>query len=150
MRSCVHVRKKRERMAKDIQHEGIVVGVTNGGVQVKILQMSACSACQAKSLCSAAESSEKIIDCRMIEPLAVGDKVMVTVARRLGWIAVLLAFILPCVVLFISIWGFTYWLENEALGGTIGLVMLLPYYACLALFRKKIKTNFDFIATKSE
>ncbi len=137
-------------MAKEIEHEGIVMQIHEGVAQVKILQTSACSGCQAKAMCSAAESSEKIIDCRMIEPLQRGEKVTVSVTRRMGWVAVLFAFILPCVVLCAGIWGFTTLLNDEALGGTIGLAMLLPYYAVLTLFRKKIKTNFDFIAVKKE
>ncbi len=134
-------------MADEIRHEGVVVSVQGTEARVRIVQNSACSGCQAKSMCTAAESKEKMIDCRMMESLAVGDKVMVTVARRLGWTAVLLAFILPFILLMVSVWLGTIWL-GEALGGTIGLCSLIPYYAILAACRGKIQRKFDFLASK--
>ncbi len=137
-------------MANEIRHEGVVVSVQGTEARVRIVQNSACSGCQAKSMCTAAESKEKMIDCHMMEPLEVGDKVMVTVARRLGWMAVLLAFVLPFVLLMVSVWGLTTWLENEALGGTLGLCVLVPYYAVLAACKGKIQRKFDFLAEKSK
>ncbi len=134
-------------MADEIRHEGVVVSVQGTEARVRIVQNSACSGCQAKSMCTAAESKEKMIDCRMMEPLAVGDKVMVTVARRLGWTAVLLAFVLPFVLLMVSVWGLTTWL-GEALGGTLGLCVLVPYYGVLAACKGKIQRRFDFWANK--
>ncbi len=138
-------------MANEIQHEGVVVSVQGTEARVRIVQNSACSGCGLRDAgCGLrdSESKEKMIDCRMIEPLEVGDKVMVTVARRLGWTAVLLAFVLPFVLLMVSVWGLTTWLENEALGGTLGLCVLVPYYGVLAVLRKRIQAKFDFLASK--
>ena len=49
-------------MADVIKHDGVVDSIEGNCIHVRIVQASACAACGAKSLCSAAESKEKIVD----------------------------------------------------------------------------------------
>ena len=137
-------------MEQIVGHEGIVVAVEGMQARVRILQTSACSACHAQSMCMAAESKEKIIDCQMLEPLHEGDKVVVQVQRRLGLQAVLWAFVLPFVILLTMIWGLGKVWDNEALVGTVALCSLLPYYGILSLFKKRLKRKFSFVAKKTD
>lgn len=134
-------------MADKIQHEGVVLSAEAGVARVRILQASACSQCKAHSMCMSAEAKEKMIDCEMVEPLAVGDKVMVEVEERQGWFAILLAFVLP----FLLVMGLIYGLGKvmaEEWAGTLALCSLVPYYGVLSLFRNKLKKHFSFIARK--
>ena len=134
-------------MAEKIEHEGVVIGADEVGVRVLISQASGCGSCAAKGRCMSAESKEKVIDCQADEPLAVGDKVIVEVEQKVGWLAVLLAFILPFLLVISLIYILGQFME-EQWSGTIALVSLLPYYALLSLFRKRMSTTFRFRARK--
>lgn len=137
-------------MSQEIQHEGVVVSIRKGEAVVRIQQTSACATCHAHSMCMAAESSEKMIDCQMAEPLQPGDCVIVTVARRLGFTAVLLAFVIPFALLLAMIWVLDLYITDEGIAGTLALCSLVPYYLLLALLRKRIKKRFSFIARKAD
>lgn len=136
-------------MSEAIEHKGQVVSVGSDGVRVRILQASACSACQAKRSCMAADSQEKYIDCVASEPLAVGQSVVVEVAERLGWFAVLLAFVLPFLLLVFMLWLMGRYF-TESVAGTVALCSLLPYYFVIWLLRAKLKKRFRFVARSSE
>ena len=84
----------------------------------------------------------------MAEPLQPGDKVVVEVEQRLGWLAVLLAFVLPFLLMTAVLWiAGMRWTETVA--GTVALCSLLPYYGVLALFKGKLKRKFNFSARKN-
>lgn len=135
-------------MSQEIQHEGVVIHTDHNEAKVRIQQTSACSACHAHNRCMAAESTEKIIDCQMEEPLSAGDHVIVTVARKVGFTAVLLAFVLPFAILTSMIWLLDIYISNEGIAGTLALCSLVPYYLLLAILRKRIKKRFSFSARK--
>ena len=90
-------------MAEQISHEGIVVRADSSvrpmRVTVQITQKAACSACKAKSMCTASETMVKEVEAEAMEPMQVGDAVEVMVRKQLGWKAVALAFVLPFLLL---------------------------------------------------
>ena len=47
-------------MSNKIKHNGVVDGVEDGCVRVRILQSSACSACKVAAHCNTSETKEKI------------------------------------------------------------------------------------------
>lgn len=135
-------------MEEPIKHEGVVEAVSGGIAHVRIVQTSACSACHAKSMCTASETMAKQIDAEMLEPMQVGDHVMVEVARRLGYKAVLLAFVVPLLLMGGVIAGASAYGLSEAWAGTLGLVALLPYYGVLKLMSGKMAKEYRFTARK--
>lgn len=135
-------------MAELISHEGIIECVSEQRVRVRILQTSACSSCKAKSMCTAGETMVKEIDAQPLEPMQVGDKVIVEVAKKLGWKAVLLAFVIPFSIILLCVGILPTWIESEALVGTIGIVSIAPYYLVLHLFDGKFKQEYRFTAKK--
>jgi len=136
-------------MAEKIEHQGIVQSVDKQGVRVVIVQNAACSTCAAGSSCMAAERKEKIIDALPLDDLKEGDEVRVLIERRLGFKAVLLAFVLPF-ILVISLVALLSRLTDlgDAWAGTIALAALIPYYLVIAFFRDRIKKQFTFYAEK--
>lgn len=136
-------------MAEKIEHQGIVQSVDKQGVRVMIVQNAACSTCAAGSSCMAAERKEKIIDALPLDDLKEGDEVRVLIERRLGFKAVLLAFVLPF-ILVISLVALLSRLTDlgDAWAGTIALAALIPYYLVIAFFRDRIKKQFTFYAEK--
>ena len=117
-------------------------------VLVEIVQQAACAACKAKSMCSASESKVKEIEALMLEPMIVGERVEVAVEKRLGWKAVLLAFVLPFCLLLILVALLPRWIDSEAIVGTIAIVSLAPYYLLLKLFNGRLEKEYKFVARK--
>lgn len=135
-------------MEEPIRHEGIVESVAGNAACVRIVQTSACSACHAKSMCTAGETMAKQIHAEMLEPMQVGDKVMVEVARKLGYKAVVWAFVIPLVLMGGTIALLGYWGIEEVWSGTIGLAVLIPYYGLLKCLDKRFEKEYRFTARK--
>lgn len=136
-------------MAQKIEHTGIITALKGQLIEVSIIQKSACSDCHAKSSCSASETSEKTVEAYSDGmDYAVGEMVNVTGKTSMGFLAVLLAFVIPFMLILISLFVTRSITENEAISGTISLSVLIPYYIILSLFNKKLKNKFQFSVSK--
>ncbi len=132
-------------MADTIKHQGVVENISGSHISVRIIQTSACAACSAKGHCASADSKEKIID--IIDPTGryrIGDSVMVIGETSMGMWAVSLAFVVPFVLLIVSLFLCMAWLENELVAGLISLAVLIPYYYIIRLNRQHLKHKFSF------
>lgn len=129
-----------------IKHLGIVENIQGSHLSVRIVQTSACAACSVKGHCSSADSKDKIID--IIDAAAssyrVGEKVMVTGETSMGMMAVALAFVIPFVLLIVSLFLFMALLENELYASLFSLAILIPYYFILWLNKTRLKQKFSF------
>ena len=134
-------------MADVIKHDGVVDSIEGNCIHVRIVQASACAACGAKSLCSAAESKEKIVDVYGADITAyqVGQRVMVEGAAAMGMKAVRLAFLFPLVLLVAAV-ALVMWLVdgNEALAALAALLVLTIYFLLLFANKKKLAREFTF------
>lgn len=130
-----------------ISHIGIVEEIKGQAVQVRIQQASACDLCHAKSLCSSAETKEKIVEVRAVEgSVAVGDKVMIEGAASMGMKAVLLAYVLPLVLLVLTMVLCLHWIApgNEVVAALASLAILVPYAGLIYAMRDKLSSKFRF------
>ena len=133
-----------------IKHDGIVIAVNGDGtVLVRIVQTSACAACKAKALCASAESKEKEILAIGDGLLAVGDEAEVIVQQKMGWKAILLAYMLPFIVMItvVAIGNGQLGIREEVIG-TAALCAMGVYYIVLGFFKDKIQKEFSFTARK--
>ena len=133
-----------------IKHDGIVIAVNGDGtVRVRIVQTSACAACKAKAMCASAESKEKEIVAIGDGLLAVGDEVVVMVQQKMGWKAILLAYMLPFIVMMtvVAIGNGLLGIREEVIG-TAALCAMGVYYIVLGFFKDKIQKDFSFTARK--
>ena len=133
-----------------IKHDGIVIAVNGDGtVRVRIVQTSACAACKAKAMCASAESKEKEILAIGDGLLAIGDEAEVMVQQKMGWKAVLLAYLLPFFVLLaVMFLGNAIWEVREEILGTAALCAMAFYYILLGCFKDKLQKEFSFTARK--
>ena len=134
-------------MAEVIKHDGVVDSIEGDCIHVRIVQASACAACGAKSLCSAAESKEKIVDVYDADTNAyqVGQQVRVEGAATMGMKAVRIAFLFPLIMLVATIalvMGLTD--SNEALAALAALIALTLYFLVLFACKKRLMSNFSF------
>ena len=148
-----------------IKHDGIIIALNGDGTaRVRIVQTSACAACKAKAMCASAESKEKEMDVVLLgdEQWAIGDTVEVMVQQKMGWKAVVLAYLLPFFVMLAVMFigngllamgdGATGLLgdeaKREAVLGTVALCAMAVYYLVLGLFKDKLQREFSFTARK--
>ena len=135
-----------------IKHDGIIIALNEDGTAlVRIIQTSACAACKAKAMCASAESAEKEMTVVLLgdEQWALGNEVEVMVQQRMGWKAVVLAYLLPFfVMLAVMLIGNTIWAVREEILGTVALCAMAMYYLVLGLFKDKLQKEFSFTARK--
>ena len=133
-------------MAQDIRHEGVVDSVDGQTVIVRITQSSACGGCQARKICNAAESKDKLVEVEYAgaESLFPGQTVTVAAQERMGMTAVMLAFGLPVLLLILALVAATVLTGSEKIGAFSSLAVLVPYYLVLFLCRERIKKDLGF------
>lgn len=137
------------KMNNTIKHEGTIERIEGGIAYVKIIQLSACSGCHAKSACSIADQQEKIIEtvCSGYD-LKPGDRVWVNGSEAMSREAIRLSVIYPFFCLF-GMLCIAYALSvNELLSGILSIGVLIPYYIVLYFRRSKIKKDFIFTLEK--
>ena len=135
-----------------IKHDGIIIALNEDGTAlVRIVQASACAACKAKAMCASAESAEKEMTVVLLgdEQWAVGNEVEVMVQQKMGWKAVVLAYLLPFfVMLAVMFIGNAIWAVREEILGTVALCAMALYYLVLGMFKDKLQKEFGFTAKK--
>ena len=156
-----------------IKHDGIIIALNEDGTAlVRIVQTSACAACKAKAMCASAESAEKEMTVVLLgengkvktennstqsyttlhdstQSYHVGDTVEVMVQQKMGWKAVVLAYLLPFfVMLAVMFIGNAIWAVREEILGTVALCAMALYYLVLGMFKDKLQKEFSFTAKK--
>ena len=156
-----------------IKHDGIIIALNEDGTAlVRIVQTSACAACKAKAMCASAESAEKEMTVVLLgengkvktennstqsyttlydstQSYHVGDTVEVMVQQKMGWKAVMLAYLLPFfVMLAVMFIGNAIWAVREEILGTVALCAMALYYLVLGMFKDKLQKEFSFTARK--
>lgn len=137
------------KMSQIIEHTGIINSIEGNLIRVLIIQESACNACHAKGACSASDQDEKIIEVENSDPsFREGDHVVLYGQRSIGLQAVLLAFVIPFILILLTLLLLQPYVSNEAISGTLALSVLIPYYIILSFYQKKMKAKFQFFIRK--
>ncbi len=137
-------------MSRSIEHIGVVQSMSERHVSVLIEQQSACAGCHAKSACMAADKSEKLIDAIPVDVnIGVGDSVIVFALKKLGMKAVMLIYVIPFLLMLLSMIVADRFTDNELIMGGVSIGVLIPHYLILAACKKKINKEFQFYARKA-
>lgn len=133
-------------MSNKIKHAGVVDGVEGECVRVRILQSSACSACKVAAHCNASETKEKIIDVMDADASRYqkGDQVMVVADTAVGFRASLYGYLLPLILMVVTLVGVLAATHSEGLAALSALGILIPYYVLLFLMRNKLRNRLSF------
>lgn len=133
-------------MAQIIKHRGTVKSIEGKHVQVRILQASACSTCEAKNLCRSSESKEKLVDVVADDAATykVGEEVMLTGTWRNGMWAATLAYVVPLLVLLVVLFLSIHYTHNEPFSALMALLSVMVYYFVLYLLKFKLSKKFLF------
>lgn len=133
-------------MSNKIKHAGVVDGVEGECVRVRILQSSACSACKVAAHCNASETKEKIIDVMDADAshYQKGNQVMVVADTAVGFRASLYGYLLPLILMVVTLVGVLAATHSEGLAAVSALGILIPYYVLLFLMRNKLRNRLSF------
>ena len=88
-------------MEHRISHEGIITGIDDNNVQIKILSQSACASCNIKGACNMSEMKEKIISIPIPKDknLSIGQEVKISMRLSQANRAVIFAYVIPVIIL---------------------------------------------------
>lgn len=136
-----------------IAHEGVISAISETSISVDIVSKSACSACQARSVCTASDEKVKTVEVPLtIGSLAahyqVGDRVNVILSSSLGTKAVFYAYGIPLILLLISMIVASSCGMKELYVGLTGIGIVIFYYIVLAFFKGRLSRFFTFSIEK--
>jgi sigma-E factor negative regulatory protein RseC len=135
---------------KEITHEGIVQEVRDDHVIVSFISQPACSSCNIKNICSLAEREGKSIEVPTSgKSYQAGEKVFIVLSQSHGFKAVFLGYILPFLIVIISLVILLKLTNNEALAGLFSISSLVIYYLVLWILRRMVNASFTFRLIRS-
>lgn len=136
---------------KHITHEGTVLEVFPGSVDVSVVTNSACGACKMKKACGMDESDEKVITVftEQAERYKAGETVEVTMKQAMGYKALAIVYLIPILVIMTALALLIQCGMEEITAGCITLGFLGLYYFAVYLFRGKIEQEIRFDIKKS-
>ena len=133
-------------MANTIEHHGIVENIAGTHIQVRIVQTSACATCSIKGHCTSADTKEKLID--VVDEQAAsyrpGDSVRVIGSVSMGMQAVALAFVVPLLLLVVSLFVSVSVGLSEPLAIGCSLMVVAVYYLLVWFCRERVGKRFSF------
>ena len=139
-----------ERLDKRIAtHDGIVLSVAEGKVEVRIDSTSACASCEAHAKCGFAESRTKTLQIPTAEwrEFKEGQHVAVNIDESRGMQAVWIAYVLPALIMILAIIVLSSVGAAEWIVAAAALVILAFYVGILYLLRKRISKKFTLTVT---
>jgi sigma-E factor negative regulatory protein RseC len=133
-----------------IEHSGVVESIENNVVKVNILSASACSTCHLKGACGEAETANKTIEIfKPEQKFSVGEQVNVLAEESLGFKALFYAYLLPFIIVISTLIITSFFTSREATIGLLSLIVLIPYYLILSIYKRKLKKIFTFTLQKT-
>ncbi len=129
---------------KSIDHSGVVQKTAGSSVYVLITAETACSGCHAEGACGLSGKEQKVIEIPGHHNVKPGDMVTVSMRQAAGFMAVSLGYVIPLLTVMAALIILISAGMSEPAAGGISLVLLVPYYSVLYLFRKRINGKFVF------
>ena len=129
----------------DIRHKGFIKVVGEDSLIVNIVNQSACSTCHAQGACSVVDFQDKEIEIsHFTKKYSPGQEVTILFRESQGFTALFYGYILPFILVLITLIIMTSVSDNELLAGLTALSILIPYYTTLYFLRHLLKKVFKF------
>ena len=127
-----------------INHEGIVQRNEGNAVIVSIISVSACGGCHAEGSCTMSGKEVKTIEVFGNYDVKPGEKVTILMKQSMGYSALFLGYILPFLMVIAVLITMISLKVPELTSGLLSVMILVPYYFILYLFRKTINSKYTF------
>lgn len=134
-----------------VKHVGEVIRIEGDCVVVRMTVNSACGNCQAKAVCGASETADKIVEVQTADAaeFSIGESVEVALmSRSMGTKSVVLAYVVPFFILAAVI------IAAQMLGASEGVAVLgslsgvALWYVVLYMLKDRVKNTIKFIIIK--
>jgi len=123
-----------------LEHIGLVTDSQNGRVRISLVG-SGCSACH-KSLCVLGDSKAKEVDIPAKDySFKSGDEVIVRINPASGYKAVALLYLVPFILMIITLTGMSRLGYHESIAGLTSLFILVPYYGIIYILKNILKSQ---------
>ncbi len=134
----------------EIKQSATITAIDDTGVRLKFLSCSACSSCSIRGHCNLSESKEKEFTVNIADAseYKLGEEVNVSISLSQGAKAVVFAYVIPLTLMLLTIILLTSIGCSETTSGISGIIILIPYYFCIFLLRKRLKKSFQFKISK--
>lgn len=129
-----------------IEHSATIEQINGGVIYVNVANNSACANCNLNKNCGLFDTKNKSVTVLSSNPelYRVGQKVMVTIDERKGWVAVAFGYIIPLILVLATLIATNSITNDETASGIYSLLVLIPYYLVLLLFKNTFTKKFDF------
>ncbi|MDR0971529.1 MAG: SoxR reducing system RseC family protein [Bacteroidales bacterium] len=135
-------------MSEKIKHKGRVIEIEGDRIVVQIISESMCASCHAKGACTMNDKKEKniVIEDKNASNYSIGQEVICSMERKMGFSAVMIGFFYPFLLLISSIILSLNFItpNNEVLSSIIAIAILGIYYLIIYFLREKIGKKFHF------
>ncbi|HRN15805.1 MAG TPA: SoxR reducing system RseC family protein [Xylanibacter oryzae] len=134
-------------MNRKIKHSGIIESIGKDFIRVRIIENYACSECSVASHCNASDMKEKIVNIynlNNIKDYRIDETVIVTASTKIEFNAILLAFIIPFIIMVVTLFIVASTTSDELLSAIASLFVLVPYYVVLYYNRGRIREKLSF------
>jgi sigma-E factor negative regulatory protein RseC len=133
-----------------IEHKGEIIEIGIDYIMVEIISHSACSSCNAKSMCSMSETESKVIEVenKGYEVFEIGETVNVILRKSLGFKALYISYLIPLLILILILLSLSSFGIGELTTGLSIILALAVYYIGVFLFRDRFKREFVFTIEK--
>lgn len=134
-----------------VEQKGTIEAILNNRITVRIDRASACGDCNIQGICNLTGPLVRTFDVKNAgQHYATGDLVQISITRSMGNKAIVVGYLLPFILLIITLLILTSLSLAEWISGLISLAVLVPYYLALYLFRNKLSRTFIFTIRKKD
>lgn len=128
------------------RQNGIIRSMDSNAYFISVIAQSACASCQVKGACNVNEIEEKMVEVPKTDDdkYKIGDRVSLVMEKSLGTKAVMLGYIVPFLILLITLIISLNIFNHEGYAGLLAILILVPYYIILNLMKRRLKSTFVF------
>ena len=133
----------------EIKHEGYISKISENAITVSLKGNINCEGCKAKAACGVSESNDKEIEVfETNQTFNLNESVQIILEKGLGLKAVFFAYVLPFILLIITLFVASNFLK-EWVAGLLSLSMLIPYYLLLYFTKDSFQKMFKISILKN-
>lgn len=123
-----------------IKQVATIVKIEDGNLYLSVCRPEACAACKAQSACSSGgEAGRSMVLADDGRGRKVGDQVVLKIGRTQGFLAIILAYMIPVALIVGLLLGMQAMQMSEGLMGGLVLGVLVLYFVLLRVFRRRFE-----------
>ncbi len=132
------------------EQKGFIESIDDNRITVRIDRGSACGHCTAQGLCNLSQTAEQTIEINTSSQIfSVGEYVQVTMSRSMGNKAILMGYFIPFILLITTLLMLSAFGLPDWIAGFVSIMILVPYFIILFVFRDRLRKTFTFSIHKT-